>query len=198
MPFSCAPNTVKISPTSVHPCTLQLKFFPPPTHLNVFSKMSDFFSFCFSLFAPNFYLSSLTWFTPHSPLSISSSPLFPPSSFHYTILAPPKINHGSNTPPSPSLCSLSLYLPNPSLTTQLSYVWRISSGWVVYICGRPNINHPFLFDFGKTSCTPPGSSMQNQESSIYSHTHEYQFIEKSYKLSSSQPTCGQGYPTNKE
>lgn len=35
--------------------------------------------------------------------------------------------------------------------------------------------------------TPPSSSMQNQESSIYSHTHEYQFIKKATNYHHNQP-----------
>lgn len=85
-------------------------------HLNVFLRCQNFF--------PAFYCLLPTSTHIHSPdslqtFSVSPSPLSPPTSLHYSCSL--KINRGSNTQPSPLLCSFSLLIPNPSLSIQLFF-----------------------------------------------------------------------------
>lgn len=117
------------------------------------------------LLSPDFTLSS-----------ISPSSLFRPSSSHYTIPALPKINHGCNTLTSWHPGSLSLYVLNPSINIQLPCLWSISSGWVLFICIRPMVSHPFLLDFRRTTMHNSQSAACETMNSIYSHAHKYWFI----------------------
>lgn len=60
----------------------------------------------------------------------------------------------------------SLYVLNPSLTIQLSCLWTASSGWVVYICMRTNVNCPFLLDFGKSIMHTPQAAARKTRSPL--------------------------------
>ena len=162
MCLCCASNMVRFPPLQ---CTLahynsNSLLHPHSETLKHFSKMSDFFFLL--LFAVCSKLLPVFSHLIHSTLSSQRLPFIPVPSLlfplHYS--RSPKINHGSTTPPP---CSLSLYSLNPSLTIQLSCLWRIPSGWVVYICMRPNVNWPFLLDFGKTIMrTPQAAACKNR------------------------------------
>lgn len=138
----------QISPTSVRPWhTMNQKFPPLPTLWNTFFQVVRlFFPLLFAICSkrlPDFsHLIPSTLSPLHFPFTSIPSFLFP---LHYSCC--PQINHGSNTPPSPPPCSLSLFILNPSLTTQLFCLWRISARWVVYVCMRPNVNSPISVRF---------------------------------------------------
>lgn len=136
-PLQCALGTLWIRSSPLYPHSETQTFFQVVRLLFLL-----LFAIC-SKRLPDFSHPIPSTLSPlHFPFTSIPSFLFP---LHYSCC--PQINHGSNTLPSPPPCSLSLFILNPSLTTQLFCLWRISARWVVYVCMTPNVNSPISVRF---------------------------------------------------